>query len=76
MANLRNFFGRWAPELLATNYGGEIWAAYQSGTLTPATPLTGAFARDEHAADLEAVVREIGDAEKEEHARLMRMQLQ
>jgi RIO kinase 1 len=76
VANLRNFFGRWAPELLATNYGGEIWAAYQSGTLTPATPLTGEFARDEHAADLEAVVREIGDAEKEEAARLVRMQLQ
>jgi len=40
VANLRNFFGRFAPEILATNYGDEIWDAYQSGSLTPATTLT------------------------------------
>ncbi len=74
VANLRNFFGRWAPEILATNYGDEIWAFYQAGALTPATPLTGLFKRDESAVDLEGVVREIGDAEREEAARLLRMQ--
>ena len=74
VGNLRNFFGRFAPEILATNYGDEIWAAYQSGTLTPDSPLTGAFVREEKAVDLEGVVREIGDAEREEAARLMRMQ--
>ena len=74
VANLRNFFGRWAPEILATNYGGEIWAIYQSGTLTPETPLTGRYTRAEKAVDLEGVVREIGDAEREEAARLVRMQ--
>jgi RIO kinase 1 len=25
--NLRRFFGRFAPELLATDYGKEIWAS-------------------------------------------------
>ena len=35
VANLRNFFGRFAPEILATNYGDEIWTLYQAGALTP-----------------------------------------
>ena|ERR1700674_2469059 len=74
VSNLRNFFGRSAPELLATNYGDEIWAKYQAGVLTPSTPLTGRYARDERVVDLEGVVREIGDAEREEAARLLRMQ--
>ncbi|HYC37896.1 MAG TPA: PA4780 family RIO1-like protein kinase [Usitatibacter sp.] len=73
VANLRNFFGRFAPELLETRYGEEIWAAFQSGTLTPETPLTGRFTRVEKAVDLEGVVREIGDAEREEAARIARM---
>src|ERR1700754_2350145 len=29
VANLRAFFGRFAPELLATEFGAEIWALYQ-----------------------------------------------
>ena len=73
VGNLRNFFGRFAPEILATNYGDEIWALYQSGTLTPESALTGRFVREDKAVDLEGVVREIGDAEREEAARLMRM---
>jgi RIO kinase 1 len=76
VANLRNFFGQFAPEILASNYGDEIWAAYQSGELTPDTVLTGRFKREEKIVDLEGVVREIGDAEREEAARLMRMQAQ
>jgi RIO kinase 1 len=74
VANLRNFFGRFAPEILATNYGDEIWANYQAGVLTPATPLTGCYTREEKEVDLEGVVREIGDAEREEAARLLRVQ--
>jgi RIO kinase 1 len=39
VANLRDFFGRFAPELLKTNYGKEIWAFYQHGLLpTPHSP--------------------------------------
>src|SRR5512134_324880 len=40
VANLRNYFGRHAPELLATDYGREIWALYEAGVLQPDTPLT------------------------------------
>src|SRR5688572_6108215 len=70
--NLRNFFGRFAPEILDTQFGGEMWSVYQAGQLTPETRLTGRFAPVRKAVDLESVVREIGDAEQEEAARLMR----
>ena len=75
VSNLRNFFGRFAPEILATNYGDEIWASYQAGTLTPTTSLTGCYVREEKAVDLDGVVREIGDAERDEAARLMRKEI-
>jgi RIO kinase 1 len=72
--NLRRFFGRFAPELLATDYGKEIWAAYQSGNLTPELELTGRFEPDETTADLESIMFEIDDARLEEAARISRMQ--
>lgn len=71
--NLRRFFGGFAPELLDTDYGKEIWALYESGMLHPAVALTGRFVPDEKSADLEAVMREIDDARLEEAARLLRM---
>jgi RIO kinase 1 len=71
--NLRRFFGRFAPELLATDYGKEIWALYESGGLHAQVRLTGRFERAERSADLEAVLREIDDARLEEAARQMRM---
>ena len=75
VANLRGFFGGFAPELLQTDFGPEIWDLYQRGLLTPETPLTGRFARQEGAVDLGGVLREIGDAQAEEAARRLRMQV-
>jgi RIO kinase 1 len=75
VGNLRNFFGRFAPEIAATNYAGEIWAHFQAGVLTPETRLTGSYEREFRAADVEGVVREIGDAEREEAARQLRRAL-
>ena len=72
--NLRRFFGRAAPELLATDYGKEIWAAYQAGTLAADMELTGHFEANESNVDLEGVMREIDDARLEEEARISRMQ--
>jgi RIO kinase 1 len=72
--NLRAFFGGFAPELLATDYGKEIWSLYEAGTLTPDAALTGRYVHEEKSADLEAVMREIDDARMEEAARLLRMQ--
>jgi len=71
--NLRRFFGRFAPELLATDYGREIWALYEAGALHPEVELTGRFRRDETAVDLESVMREIEAARLEEAARQMRL---
>jgi RIO kinase 1 len=72
--NLRRFFGRFAPELLATDHGGEIWALYESGALHPEVALTGRFERDEAPVDLDGVMREIDAARLEEAARQFRLQ--
>ncbi len=73
-ANLRNYFGRFAPALLVTQYGREIWAHYEAGTLTPDAVLTGRFERKQKAVDMDSVLREIEDTRMEEAARLLRMQ--
>ena len=67
--NLANYFGRFAPELLATDYGMEIWSLYQSGELHPEVELTGRFERNEKPADVASVMREVDSALKEEAAR-------
>jgi RIO kinase 1 len=71
--NLRDFFGRFAPELLSTDHGPEIWALYERGVLTPDTPLTGVFVQPVGAVDVGGVLREIDDARAEEAARRLRM---
>ncbi len=72
--NLRRFFGRFAPELLATDYGRELWALYESGTLHPDAALTGRFEHIETTVDLDGVLREIDDVRLEEAARQFRLQ--
>ena len=74
VANLRGFFGQFAPELLRTQYGLEIWDLYQRGVLYPETVLTGRFERKAGAVDMSSVMREIDDARDEEAARRVRMQ--
>lgn len=72
--NLRNFFGGFAPDLLPTQFGAEIWHHYQRGTLRTDTPLTGRFQRANGPVDLGSVISEIDDARAEESARRLRMQ--
>jgi len=74
VANLRNYFGRYAPELLVTDYGPEIWDLYQRGVLEIDTVLTGFYERGSGAVDLDSIMREIDDARAEEAARLLRLQ--
>ena len=73
VGNLRRFFARFAPELRATQYGGEIWQLYSSGALAVDTPLTGRFEPERASVDLAAILREIEAAEAEEMARLARL---
>ena len=72
--NLRDFFGRFAPELLASRYGEEIWDLYRRGMLQPDTVLSGRFERAVRTVDLGGVLREIDDARAEEAARRLRLQ--
>jgi RIO kinase 1 len=69
VANMTAYFGRFAPELLTTQYGKEMWKLYQSGDLLPDTALTGHFQPSGKPADLRSVLREIDAAREENEAR-------
>ena len=73
VANLRDFFGQFAPDLLVTQYGAEMWNLYQAGLLSNESPLTGHFERAQASVDMQAVLREIDDARAEDAARRLRM---
>ena len=73
VGNLRDYFGQFAPALLTTNYGPEIWSLYHAGLLRNETPLTGRFERSTATVDMQAVLREIDDARAEDAARRLRM---
>jgi RIO kinase 1 len=72
VGNLSAFFGRFAPELLATDFGHEIWGLYERGLLHEGVALTGRFERKAGAVDLGGVLREIDDARDEEAQRRLR----
>ncbi|HEY8159467.1 MAG TPA: PA4780 family RIO1-like protein kinase [Methylobacter sp.] len=63
--NLADYFGRFAPELLTTQYGKEIWKLYETGELTPQVVLTGRFQGSAKQADVRSIMREINDARDE-----------
>ncbi|HEY6133883.1 MAG TPA: PA4780 family RIO1-like protein kinase [Rubrivivax sp.] len=71
--NLRDFFGRFAPELLRTEYGHELWSLYERGLLQPDTVLSGVFVHTAAPVELGSVLREIDDARAEEAARRLRL---
>jgi RIO kinase 1 len=75
VANLRDFFGQFAPELLNTDYGPEIWSLYQAGLLENGAVLTGRYERSNADVDMNAILREIDDAREEDAARRLRMAL-
>jgi len=70
--NMRAAFARAAPELLETEYAREIWALYEAGELKPESVLTGRFACDEAAADVDAVLLHIEDERREAEERQRR----
>ena len=69
VANLATYFGQFAPELLTTSYGKEIWYLYESGNLTPEVKLTGHFKGQHRTVDLDSILSEIQDAQEEARRR-------
>jgi RIO kinase 1 len=71
--NLRSTLGRFAPELLATQFAREMWALFQQGELRPDSALTGVFALEEAVVDPDDVMLVIDDAREEEIQRRLRL---
>lgn len=63
--NLTAYLGRFAPHLLDTWYGEEMWALFEAGSLLPDSELTGTFVHDESTIDLDSVRYAINDAREE-----------
>jgi RIO kinase 1 len=76
VANIRETLGRFAPELLSTQFAPEMWALFSKGTLRPDSKLTGEFVRDETTADIDVVMAAIGDAREEALRRQLRLEAQ
>ena len=72
VTNLANFFGTFAPELIGSQYGKEIWNLYEAGTLTADSPLTGKVPAPTEPVDVDAVINEIEVARLEEEDRIRR----
>ncbi|MBC7962479.1 MAG: serine protein kinase RIO [Steroidobacteraceae bacterium] len=62
--NMTAYFGRFAPELLASDYGNEIWKLYTSGKLSPVKELTGRVEQNHNPADVRGVMQEIDSARR------------
>jgi RIO kinase 1 len=76
VGNIRDTLGRFAPELLRTQFAPEMWALFSQGKLRPDSTLTGEFIRDEASADLEVVMLAIDDAREEALRRQLRNEAQ
>lgn len=71
--NMTAYYGRYAPELMGSNYAKEIWALYEEGALHPDVELTGHFEESTEAADVGVVLQEIKAAFAEEQERQERI---
>jgi RIO kinase 1 len=68
--NLAAYFGQFAPDILTTDYGKEIWELYENGELHPTVALTGRFERVQKEADVVGLMQEIDAAREEAEVRL------
>lgn len=71
---MKHFFGRFAPELLQTEYGKEMWSRYASGDLDADAHLTGTYHPSAHDVNLGELMAIIDAAREEERERLERIQ--
>lgn len=73
VSNMTQYYGQYAPELLATNFAAELWSLYEDGELKPDTVLTGVFEADETSADVDTLMLEIKEVMVEEEKRQERL---
>lgn len=71
--NITRYYSTFAPELLSTNFGEELWALFETGELKPESQLSGHFVGDSTAADVDGVLEEIKAVLKEEQERQERL---
>jgi len=71
---LRRCFGRFAPDLLDTDYGKEMWALYAAGRLQADTRLTGRYVPEQTGINLSELMGIIDTARAEEQERRARLQ--
>ena len=72
--NLATYFGQFAPQLLTTQYGKEIWRLYEAGELKPGVSLTGRIAADTSKVDMKALLRELEETRLEQEDKIRRIQ--
>jgi RIO kinase 1 len=65
VSNITISLSRFAPELLDTHYGEEMWALFEQGKLRPDSELTGHFVFDQGEVDVDSVMQSIIDARQE-----------
>ncbi|QEW08160.1 PA4780 family RIO1-like protein kinase [Nitrincola iocasae] len=70
---MRAYFGRFAPELLKTEFAREMWSLYEAGELQADTQLTGTYAYSDTNADVGELMAVIDAASEEESERLERL---
>ncbi len=73
--NLRATLGRFAPELLETQYAREMWALFEAGELRPDSELTGRCEPESTLPDSGAVLLAIDDARAEAERRQLGREL-
>ncbi|MEK7412558.1 MAG: PA4780 family RIO1-like protein kinase [Planctomycetota bacterium] len=62
VANVKRFFGRFAPELFRSEYGEEMWLLYESSLLRPNIQLTGRFQTARKHVDAQGLLKVIAEA--------------
>ena len=68
---LASYFGRFAPELVDSDYGKEIWRLFEAGNLAVDSELRGRIEVEHRIADVDAVLEEVKLALQAEERRLL-----
>ena len=72
--NMRRYYGNYSPAIYKTDYANEMWDLFESGELTPESPLTGFPTKAAvRSANVGAILKDISAVKREEQERLARL---